>query len=202
MTRIETILGYHGTTKINADNIYKTQLFIPNEDKTNALFLGRGVYFYPEKNDAVFWNINSMLKENKLVEYNRYKMDYSVVEVLMECKEDEILDLDNIENYLNFQIYLESVNEKLVNSDFYKRAKNKDAALINYMEKHGALDGIKIIKKTFFQNNKVLDKIKICRVMFCIKDEKIIKEIMISSEISEDVFNIIYKASFGKYRYV
>ena len=201
MTKIDTIIGYHGTTKENALKIYDSQAFIPNEDEKNELFLGRGVYFYLEKNNAVFWNIKRMKDKNKKIEYTVYSSEYDILEALIEMEEDEILDLDQIENYLKFKKYLERVSNILNESEFYKNAKNKDAALINFMEKRGELGSTKVIKKIYYQRNGTFDNIRLSRTMFCVKDEKVIGPIMISEIVSKDIFDMVYEASYGKQAY-
>ena len=201
MTKIDTIIGYHGTTKENALKIYDSQAFIPNEDEKNELFLGRGVYFYLEKNNAVFWNIKRMKDKNKKIEYTVYSSEYDILEALIEMEEDEILDLDQIENYLKFKKYLERVSNILNESEFYKNAKNKDAALINFMEKRGDLGSTKVIKKIFYLRNGTFDNIRLSRTMFCVKDEKVIGPIMISEIVSKDIFDMVYEASYGKQAY-
>ena len=201
MTKIETIIGYHGTTKENASKIYNSQTFIPNEDEKNELFLGRGVYFYFEKNNAVFWNIKKMKEEHKKIDYIVYSSEYDILEVLIGMEEDEILDLDKIENYFKFKKYLERVSKILNQSEIYKNAKNKDAALINFMEKRGELEGVKIIKKIYHQRNDTFDNIRISRTMLCVKDEIVIGHIIISEIVTKDIFDMVYEASYGKQAY-
>lgn len=201
MTKIETIIGYHGTTKENASKIYNSQTFIPNEDEKNELFLGRGVYFYFEKNNAVFWNIKKMKEEHKKIDYIVYSSEYDILEVLIGMEEDEILDLDKIENYFKFKKYLERVSKILNQSEIYKNAKNKDAALINFMEKRGELEGVKIIKKIYHQRNDTFDNIRISRTMLCVKDENVIGPIIISEIVTKDIFDMVYEASYGKQAY-
>lgn len=201
MTKIDTITGYHGTTKENALKIYDSQAFIPNEDEENELFLGRGVYFYLEKNNAVFWNIKRMKDRNKKIGYTVYSSEYDILEALLETEEDEILDLDQVENYLKFKKYLERVSNKLNESELYKNAKNKDAALINFMEKHGELGSTKVIKKIYYQRNGTFDNIRLSRTMLCVKDEKVIGPIIISEIVSEGIFDMVYEASYGKQAY-
>ena len=201
MTKIETIIGYHGTTKENASKIYNSQTFIPNEDEKNELSLGRGVYFYFEKNNAVFWNIKKMKEEHKKIDYIVYSSEYDILEVLIGMEEDEILDLDKIENYFKFKKYLERVSKILNQSEIYKNAKNKDAALINFMEKRGELEGVKIIKKIYHQRNDTFDNIRISRTMLCVKDENVIGPIIISEIVTKDIFDMVYEASYGKQAY-
>lgn len=201
MTKIETIIGYHGTTKTNAFNIYSSQCFIPNEDEQNKLFLGRGIYFYCDKKDAVFWNIKNMRDARLKQEYMTYVKEYDILEVLIGVEEEELLDLDDLNNYLKFQNYCERVSNVLKTSDFYKNAQNKDAAIINFMEKRGELGKTKVIKKIYSQSNRFFDKIKVYRTMLCVKDKSLIDAIMVSETISESIFNMVYKVSFGEQPY-
>ena len=112
-------------------------------------------------------------------------------------EEDEILDLDKIENYFKFKKYLERVSKILNQSEIYKNAKNKDAALINFMEKRGELEGVKIIKKIYHQRNDTFDNIRISRTMLCVKDENVIGPIIISEIVTKDIFDMVYEASYG-----
>lgn len=60
-----------------------------------------------------------------------------------------------------------------------------------------------MIKKTFPHTiSTPLYRIPICRTMFCIKDDSIIKDIEMSASISEAEFKTVSEACFGKNEYV
>ena len=54
---------YHGTTKENAEKIIATQKFYPGEENVNEQFLGKGIYFFRNKQHAVMWNIKKAKEE-------------------------------------------------------------------------------------------------------------------------------------------
>lgn len=62
------IEGYHATTKKYAIEISETQKFKIDNEKANQKFLGRGIYFYLDRANAVDWTIK-MYKDKKTNNY-------------------------------------------------------------------------------------------------------------------------------------
>ena len=78
------ITGYHGTSSIkNADNIIEKGY---NISKTEKNWLGDGIYFYPNFEDAYNWKNITTNEKSEAILHSIIKID-----------EDELLDLDTKE---------------------------------------------------------------------------------------------------------
>ena len=136
MEKIENIIGFHGTKKKFANNIFNSQKFIINKDEKNELFLGNGIYFYYNKEDAIFWNIRTMQKSREKISFIIYKENYDILEVSIEYNTENFMDLDDIRIYSKFQMYCKSIEKVLKNTDFNKNNENRFIGpIINLMQK-------------------------------------------------------------------
>lgn len=80
---IRQISGYHGTTRVNADNIIAEQHF--NESNRDNEWLGSGVYFFAYKWHAEWWTT-----------HKRYSGKPTAVLVAdLRYTDDQLLDLDD-----------------------------------------------------------------------------------------------------------
>lgn len=80
-----SMVGYHGTTRENAEKIVSEQSFI-DSDKEND-WLGRGVYFFAYKWHASWW-----------VTHNRYRgKKVEILEAKLQYTDEQMLDLDDPE---------------------------------------------------------------------------------------------------------
>ena len=78
------IAGYHGTTRNNAKQILKSKEFkISNGEKE---WVGRGIYFYPDINDAYCW-----------------RKSESILHTVIKVDSNEYLDLDSLEGQLIYR---------------------------------------------------------------------------------------------------
>lgn len=85
------IVGYHGTTKRNADEILRCGRF--NDSTKENEWLGHGVYFFEYKAHAIEWT-----------KHDRFKDE--VVQVLASdliFEESQLLDLDNPADYADLK---------------------------------------------------------------------------------------------------
>lgn len=69
------ITGYHGTTKENAEHILSTRKFYLSKGEKE--WLGSGIYFYPDLNDAYEWRDSEVF-----------------LHAVIKITQDEYLDLD------------------------------------------------------------------------------------------------------------
>lgn len=177
------MIAYHGTREEDVDSILKEGFtftkykinFLEQQDMPGDL--GNGVYAYKKED---YYNGS----ENALKIAQRYKpaTEHRVLELNVDCDEDDLLDFDDEYN-----------EEKLAN--YYKTAtayiyKNFKAIKSSSSKDRGCLDGItielflnrhrlkpKIIKKKTF--TKFDEKMKISNIRngteLCIRDTKIIK---------------------------
>lgn len=89
---IRQINGYHGTTRVNADNIIAEQHF--NESNRDYEWLGTGVYFFAYRWHAEWW-----------ITHPRYNgKDTAILVADLQYTDDQHLDLDD-------PAILESVNK-------------------------------------------------------------------------------------------
>lgn len=80
------IVGYHGTTRKNAEKIEKEQHF--EESSRNSDWLGQGVYFFAYKAHADWWTTHSRYAE----------IETRILSANLEYTEEEMLDLDDPES--------------------------------------------------------------------------------------------------------
>lgn len=191
----ETLIGYHGTKKELVSSIC-TNNFNINKDINNKLYLGFGIYFFYESDDALDWNVKSFVKEfSVLPKWDIFIDKFSIIKSEINLSQDDILDLDKKENLKKIEILIEKLENKLVMSQEYSRAPNKTAAILNMLYKR-KLTSKKVISKTFFEkiNTKHLHSLKnYPRKMFCVKDNSIILKNKEKLDTDENAFeSIIY----------
>ena len=117
----EQIIGYYGTNKNNVASICSKNFRI-NKDKYNKLYLGAGVYFFFNLDDALDWNVKSFKREYGCYpEWNKLISTYSIIESLIEVDEKNILDLDKKENLFKLEILKKKIDEKLKNAQSDKK---------------------------------------------------------------------------------
>jgi len=93
--------GYHGTRRVNADQILTSQEFHPSD--SGADWLGNGIYFYESYEDALYWKKNS---EEICTE--------AILHVIVQYGDHEFLDLDQPEG----QHVYEELEQSLAQSGY------------------------------------------------------------------------------------
>lgn len=192
----ETIItGYHGTDIKNAESICKKNFRI-NKDKYNKLYLGAGIYFFDNIDNALDWNIKKFKKDFRYKpEWKELIKSYTIIKGIISVKEKDILDLDKKENLYKLELLVTKINKKLESSPEYCRAQNKTAAIINTLYEIKEINK-KLIVKTFFEKieTKKFNELKnYPRRMFCVKDVSIISKKLERIDIKEELFkSIIY----------
>ena len=188
------IVGYHGTRKENATSICKKNFKI-NNDKSNKLFLGAGVYFFYKIDDALDWNIKQFKNDyNENPEWEKIKNNYAIIESKILVNKSDILDLDEKESLFKLEMLISKINKKLETIPEFWKAQNKTSAIINYLYSENVI-ARKVIVKTFFEKigtKKLFELQKYPRKMFCVKDISIIKENSDKiKEMNEELFESI-----------
>ena len=191
----QTIIGYHGTNKNNVASIC-TKNFRINRDEYNRLYLGAGIYFFFNLDDALDWNIKLFKRKfGYYPELDKLTDKYSIIEAQIKADENDILDLDKKENLFKLELLIKKIDEKLKDSYNYKSASNKTSAIINFLYEIGEIKR-KIIIRTFFEKigTKNFNELKLyLRKMLCVKDISIISENKEIIDIKENLFkSIIY----------
>lgn len=188
------IEGYHGTDKEKIESICLNNFEI-NKDYENKLFLGFGVYFFFEYEDAVDWNIKKLKDDlNRVPKYDELKNKKGVIKADLKFQDTDVIDLDDKETLFKFELLVEKYQGKLSTKREFINAKNKTAAILNMLYNRKLIKR-NIIIKTFIETiktNKFLSSLKnYPRKMICIKDNKYIYNIQKYDGLSEDKYNSI-----------
>lgn len=191
---------YHGTTTESANNIISTNEYIPGEKNVDEQFLGKGIYFFRDKQHAVMWNLKIARDNNcRKLPYNKYIEEYSVLESELEYERENLLDLNDINDVVKYNKICEKIKNVFLEDEDYESAEHKERAIINYLYKKNWVDGIYIIRKIFGQKVNV-DKLNVAdyiqRDILCVKDDRVIKDIGKSVKIEENEYNNIKAISF------
>lgn len=155
------LTGYHGTNSIAADKILMTKCFKKSSGKKE--WLGTGIYFYFEYNDALFW-VNC---ENK-----------TVLECLIEVEEENYLDMDTKEGQDIFSEVCEYVYQDKEKLKSAKYAQENQCAVCNLI--WDLCSDVYVLAASFYTTPKtehtLLDFRK-KRKEFCVRDNKFITNI-------------------------
>lgn len=159
--------GYHGTTKINKENILKEQKFhfdkfdvrvgsnrIPND-------LGAGVYFFCDDTDIESKGFDMAYEYTKKYKENSIRKQNSSIEVIktnIECKKENFLDLDEEINHIDFIKMQKKFSHqaemllKRAKDDRAKKRDNRDGIFVELLVeklKKQSVDVKVISKRTF-----------------------------------------------------
>ena len=153
------LVGYHGTTKENAESIYNNQKF--NISVGNELFLGNGIYLYDSCINALYYNIGKYIKMyNKLPKFIELNNSYSILKLDVECEDNQILDLNTYESKYSYIYAMKKIDEIFKDNEEYNDLKFKDGYILNflikYRDRHNMLKGCKIIKNIY--NKDIVNK--------------------------------------------
>lgn len=161
--------GYHGTVGENIDSIL--QDILKNGFKIsskNNEWLGKGIYFFDNINNAHWWN-NSHKKK---------KLNKGIIKAEIFSEIKHFLDLDDEEDRKKFESKIPKYKDILKSQGI--EIKEEDASrilaclLLNlYSKEHG----IKLLKKTFSLNNKnYLEILSKTQTQYCVIDNSNIRK--------------------------
>lgn len=171
----ERIIGYHGTTKENAEIIILQQKMKPSTGYDE--WLSRGIYFFTQVGDAKWWCSQRNYKE------------HSIIVADMECEEDFILNLvDDLEDIEMFSEVCMAVKDKSPRLPDGTRRKNYMQLAIDrmrYVLRVKFNKDIFMAKALFKENRKTklksvhFDKFPIVygQIQICVYNHDIIKSI-------------------------
>lgn len=190
------IVGYHGTTEENGNEIIKSQEY--KYDKSRNHWMGDGIYFFEDSYLAERW-ADDMVKKTK-------KAPMVLVNKLY-CDKDKCLDLTKAENkdkfrtdFIEFLNEIETIgNEDLVIGNENTSLKEMLSFYYNYLKNQNGYD---IIKNTFVKKNTNYATTKISKksinmdfdlftglcffeVQICASNNSVIKEIQYYSKEEE-----------------
>lgn len=194
------VTGYHGTERKKAEKIIKEQKFIPGEDEDNEDFLGKGIYFFRNNEHAVLWNLKKAKDNGKVnLKYSNYILKYVVVSANIVVPRGNILDLENINDIVKYDKICKRFQKEFENDEEYINANHKDRVIINYFYKKRYMDNIYAIRKIKGQKNNTIDlnvSDYLQRDIICVKNDKIINNIIIERDIENNTYNNIKYISF------
>ena len=196
----EEIIVYHGTTKENAESIMNMKKFIPGNDNDNRDLLGKGIYFFTDYNHAILWNIILYNKHNRnALDYDMYNNKYQILDAIISVRRENMIDLNNLNDITKFDKIVLKINNILEKLPEYIESKNKNSAIINYLQKNGYIDDVYVVKQSIKQKLKVSSKHSVnyvYREVICVKDNRVIELIDLHQKISQEEFNDALYLSF------
>ena len=201
----EEIIVYHGTTNECALSILNMNKFIQGKDN-NEDFLGEGIYFFDNYKHALLWNIKDYNKRcNSKFEFDEFSKLYDILDVIIQVKRENILDLDDNSDIVKFDKIVKKIAGILDILPEYIDAENKNSAILNFLQKKGYIDDIYIVKQSIKQKLNVDKRHSInyiFREVICVKNDKVIKLIDLHDKISKKEFEDAAYLSFLKKRYI
>jgi hypothetical protein len=166
---IKSFRGYHGTDKKYGDEILRTKTFLPSQSDTD--WLGKGIYFYIEADDAAKWCID------------RNHKNPMVLCVCVKTMSDEFLDYDTKEG----EDIVRSVMKVIVGSAKYAKFGEEKAAEKNQyaiaMMLWTEFPELKVLIGSFPTSPRPFPVIKDVRPLrreFCVRDNSYIHKIDVS----------------------
>lgn len=200
----EILIGYHGTSRGNCEDIIKNG-FKASKAKEGH-WLGTGIYFYENIYYAIEWGIIRFLLGNN--SYDNYKKQCSVIKGILNCEKYEILDLNDPLGYSVYQEILKNIQKRFPN-EVEKISKGKDIEIIRLLEELESKTGeeyisiFDIITADYPKN--IYDKksenmwgnfLPCIQKQICVKNSSAIEkyeEINIDEENGETYFQLITK---------
>lgn len=138
MGNIIEIEGFHATTKKNADKIKKQNLFKPSTKDYE--WLGKGIYFWTDYKDALFWVNNS----------HKNEPDMCIITAVIKEDENRILDLDIEKNMQKLDAFATAYTESIKNGSTYSPVfKNHYEMQCFYCELYKRIHNINVIIYSF-----------------------------------------------------
>lgn len=197
------ITVFHGTTFESALKILKENHF--NKSCNEDDWLGNGIYFYDNLNNAILYNIRKYINHNALYPtYDKLSKERVILVANIEYSDNEIVDFNEIENLQKLLGLWKLFYDKIKNNETYKKLKYKDGFMINWLlKKTDFFSGCKILKNTFnldlrFKRkiSKIFDKktkigYNLTQIFWCILDESCIKNLNLYNDNYEKQFIII-----------
>ena len=160
------IVGYHGTSESSANLILQQNCFHPSE--TSHEWLGKGVYFFEDRNHAIGWaNIRSK---------REHSGNAVVIAADISCNEGEIFDLDMPQNVIELEnFYKQSLKFFKEGAPQFKNVHEVRCFWSDYYkETH---PNIKVMAYTFESTEHVFAGFAIKQRQLCVKDHSVISNI-------------------------
>lgn len=187
------LIGYHGTSKENANNILKYKKFLKSRDEDE--WIGPGIYFYDNIENAYEYN----MRNNNDLSYEDFVSKTSILEVNINCEEQNILNLNDFENKFRFILFYDLVKDYIKNNKRFKECDFQDGLVLKYLlEETDLLNGCQVITNVFSRTFKKATKEINSRFAYEIKqlyinviDEKCISDIKVANNRNEKLYKMI-----------
>lgn len=167
------LIGYHGTTNYFAEKIVKEHQF--HLSVKNIEWLGKGVYFWQNKKDGIWWAKQSLKKYSK---ENKCHVNAVVLKCQLICIPEEYVDLgldSNMKRLIDFIKQYEFEQNKFgKKKPNFKTADEQRCFYCTLFKKY---NNIKILSFPFARSweNYAGFKIVKTNVQICVTDNKCIK---------------------------
>lgn len=203
MNKENIITLFHGTTVEAASEILNKQKFDKSNNEDD--WLGKGIYFYENLNNAILYNIRKYYNTNKnYPTYDNLQYARKVLVIDVECSNEDIVDFNEIENLQKLLGLWKMFHDRVKHNNEYKTLKYKDGYMINWLlENTDFFAGCKIFKNTFnldlrFRRkiNKIFNKktrigYDLNQIFWCIINDDCINNIYEYDEGFEDKYELI-----------
>lgn len=127
---------FHGTSKANARAIIEKQCFLHGQSE--SLRLGEGAYFFNQMGSTADYTIMCARELRKHKYLGGGSSDYCVLSCIVECEEDQFLDLSNpdaMEAFHHMRYVMHARNLELDSNFQYKNASVADTQVIVELKK-------------------------------------------------------------------
>lgn len=143
-------IGYHGTTKERAEKIIEEKKFDKSNNEDD--WLGSGVYFYNNLDNAILYNIRKYKKKYRVFpKYEKLDKEYKILKSCIRCKDSEIIDFTKIDELYKFLWAWKQIHEKIKNNKLYQKLDFKDGYVINWLlNETDYFKGCKLLLNIFF----------------------------------------------------
>lgn len=194
---------YHGTDTQSANNIIKTQKF--EKSKNEDDWLGTGIYFYDNKDNAILYNIRKYKNNKKeYPTYNELENDRKIIVAQISYCIDDMVDFNDMNNIRKFLGLWKMFYETIKDNEKYRRNNYKDGYMINwFLDNTEYFENCKIITNIFqldLRFHRDIDEIfnKSTRIGYlieqkfiCVIDDSCIKSIKLYNKKYEKEYNNI-----------
>lgn len=199
------LIGYHGTSKRNEQNILKEGFIesVANSDH----WLGRGVYFFDNIYYAIEWGIMFFM-DKRYNKYNNYIKHCAIIQSSLDIQEFNLLDLNDPVGYTYYLKFLNIIKEKFPDK-IGCIEQDGDIQIIRLLEEIEELTGEHYIslfdiitadypKDIYQRRNKKLpgDFLPCIQKQICVKNQNAIKQIValdLNQNIIKSYFDLIIK---------
>lgn len=195
--------AFHGTDKESAKSILSQNSFTQSDNDDD--WLGRGVYFYTNIDNAILYNIRQFINDYKLYpNYKELSKERKILLAQIECDSEDIFDLNDIENMGKFLGLWKIFYERVKENPKYKNVKYKDGYMINWLfDNTDYFDGCKVILNIFMLdlkfhrkineifNNKTRIGYMLQQEFICVVDNNCIRSVEIYNKNYQNEYNII-----------